>query len=138
MTLQGWYYYHPHFTDGRKEAQIGQVTHPRSQSRKREIQNSKPESLFSEHILVAYKLLCLLDRLVKCSLAANRHKLPDSDEIFNREFIKRHMPLAKTLALSRDSLLFLKIRKAVVERPAGFVNIKIHIVFKLFDKESDS
>lgn len=26
----------------------------------------------------------------------------------------------------------------MVERPAGFVNIKIHIIFKLFDKESDS
>ena len=52
--------------------------------------------------------------------------------------IKRHILLAETLALARDSLFGLKIRKAVVKRPAGVTHIKAHVISKLFGQESDS
>lgn len=58
-------------------------------------------------------------------------ELPDSDEIFSRGFIKGNIPLAETLALVGDSFFCLQIKKAMMERPAGFANIKAHVIFKL-------
>ena len=60
---------------------------------------------------------------------ANKHKLPDSDEIFKRSFIKRHIPLAKTLAAARDRFLggFFRFIDFILRERERNINLLYHL-----------